>query len=83
MCGGVTVSSPALKCHSRSTVLVRTVHGTDRLALLFCALCKRFDSICSPQFINISLCGPGEREGGRVRGLLDSGRFADKAFPTG
>lgn len=40
VCGGLIDRDPALKCHSRSTVLVSTVPGTDRLALLFCALWK-------------------------------------------
>lgn len=67
VCGGLIDSDPALKCHSRSAVLVRIVPVTDRLALLFCALCKRFASIYNRQFINIFLCGPREQEGERGR----------------
>lgn len=84
-CGGLIDSDPTLKCHSRSTVLVRTVPGTDRLASLFCALWKGLIRSAIASLLTFSSEGQG-RKGEKERtcgGLLDSGQFADKAVSTG
>lgn len=85
VCGDLIDSDPALKCHSRSTILVRIVPGMDRLALLLCALWKGLIRSAVPSLLTFSFVGQG-RTRDRKRacgGLLDSGQFADKALSTG
>lgn len=91
VCGSSIDRSPALKCLSRSTVLVRIVPRTDRLALLLCALWKGLIRSAIPSLLTFSFVGQGkDRREKRAcvcvcvcRGLFDSDHFADKAVSTG
>lgn len=83
VCGGLIDSDPALKCRSRSTVLVRIVPGTDRLALLLCALWRGLIQSAIPSLLTFSFVGQGrtgERERGRVVGYWIQASLLTKHF---